>query len=244
MSSLAATGPAAARVGETQPELEAHLLANASAKKLSETLTLLMKYMPPDQVGGKGSRRGGGGIIYVREGFDFQPIDNLVKQAAGQDPDSDDSDASSPSGEFTMHHYFKSDDGSSAQVDLQKDHSLISGWELQAYEYKGVGVLEIYRRINRPLTDPEIALILVANGASSKWKVASVQPSTWEQKGDSFLGYDYVRDDGQVRALRKGNDLVVFSAGFDKRLVDLMDKARNVQNAGTKGTAPTSVKGF
>ncbi len=247
---LAAAGRASGRVGETQPELEAHLLGNASAKKLGEPLTVLQKYQTGgggqgQGYGGRGGGGGGSGLIYVMEGFDFQLIDNLMHQAAGEEPAAPDARGVFPSTEFILHNYFKSDDGSSAEVDLQRSHYALAGWELLVYFYKGVSVLEIYRRIHKPLEDGEITLILTANQGKSKWENASVPAATWEQKGDSFLGYDYARDDGMVRALKKGNDLVLFSAGMDKELVGLMDKAKAVSASTTKsGASTTSVRGF
>lgn len=236
------------RVGETQPQIEDRLLANPSAMKLGEAWTILDKYLPEDENGG-GQRNGARGrtgsetgLIVIRDGFDFQVVDDLVREAAGLDPATPNSEGIFHSDEFPMHNYLKTDDGTPAQRAYQNKGEM-TGWELQVYMYKGVSVLEVYRRIHKPLADTEISLILEANRGPSKWKEENAEPSTSGQ-GGSFLGYDYVREDGMERALKVGSDLVIFSAGLDKRLVDLVDKARSLQNASTKGTAPISVQGF
>jgi hypothetical protein len=239
------------RIGETQPEIEDHL-TEPTAEQLHQVLTVLQKYVDAGagQNGSGGGRRGGGGrqapsdIIVVPDGFDFKIVDDLIRAATGQPPAAPAQYGVVSSAEFSMHNYFKTDDGSPAEGMLNGDLSQATGWEFQTYLYKGVSELEVYRRIGPDLTDPEINLLLALNQGQSNWQHASAQASTWEQKTDSFLGYDYVRADGKLRALKKANDLVIFSAALDQRLLDLMEKARQVQNTNGKSTAPSSVKGF
>jgi hypothetical protein len=238
--------PAAGRIGESQPAIEDRLTSPAS-QKLSEPLTQVGS---PDTGGYQGGGRRGRGqgqqsqLISVPEGFDFQIVEDLVIAASGAPaPETPGRGGARKSGDFNPHYYFKTDDGSSAQTRLNGPPPL-TGWEYQVYLYKGVSVLEIYRRLGQDLTDPEIDLLLELNHGKSTWQHASMGASTLDQKTDSFLGYDYTRADGEVRGMRKGNDLVLFSAGLDKRLLDMMEKARQVENTTSKGTAPVSVRGF
>ena len=250
---LELAGWAAGRVGETQPQLEAHLTPPTANGLHGTPLTVLEKYAGggANADGSGGGRRGGSGyepppkhIIIVPDGFDFKVVDDLIRQATGQTAATPARYGVITSGEFPMHNYFKTDDGSAAEGKLNGDLTQATGWELQVYMYKGVAELEIYRRIGPDLTETEINLLLALNQGPSSWQRTSVKPSTWGEKTDSFLGYDYLRADGKLRALKKANDLVIFSAGLDQRLLDLVDKARQVQNASVKGTAPSSVKGF
>jgi hypothetical protein len=237
--------PAAGRIGESQPQIEDRLTSTAS-QKLSGPLTQVGQAEEGYQGGGRRGRGQGqqAQLITVPEGFDFQLVEDLVIAASGATtPETSGKTSARKSGDFNAHYYFKTDDGSSAQTRLNAGPPLM-GWEYQVYLYKGVSVLEIYRRLGQELTDPEIALLLELNHGKSTWQHASMGASTLDQKTDSFLGYDYTRADGAVRGLRKGNDLVLFDAGLDKRLLDMMEKARQVQNASSKGTAPVSVRGF
>jgi len=243
-----------ARIGETQPEIEDRLMSGRTTAKLDDFSPLVSPNGDNSGNGqGNNGQGNGGGRRYGRnqggqggqsssQGFAFSIIDNLVLEAAGFQPPAPGMPPAEIS-EFEHHFYFKTDDGTPAETKLEQ--GTVSGWVLMAYFYKGVSVLEIYRRVGPQLQEGEINQLLELSHGNSTWTHAEVTAATDGQDTGSFLGYQYDRADDQIRGLKVDNDLVLFSAGLDKRLLDLVKKAEKMQTTG-KGaeTASASVKGF
>jgi hypothetical protein len=240
-------GLAGARVGETQPDIDERLMVDHQASPLSDSDplvypngTMLNSGYGRNNGGGRRGGPGGG----QSQGFAFSVIDNLVLEAQGL-PIPAPGKPVRRSSDFDHHFYFKSDDSMSADSKLQQEGDAQTGWVYEVYFYKGVSELEIYRRVGVPLQDSEVDQILALNHASSSWKHASVKATSDGDPTDSFLGYDYERADGKVRGLKVDNDLVLFSAALDARLIEMKKKADEMQASGTSAEeASSTVKGF
>jgi len=243
-----------ARIGERQGQIEDRLLADGTAQRLqaSDALTL--------EAGANGAGRGAGrgrGAGYGRglapdagsprvSGFDISTIDNLLWRAIGQNPPAPDSNGvKKRPPDFPEYIYFKTDDGTPAAKKLQSTDT-ITGWEMRVYLYKQLSVLEIYRRIGAPLQDSDIASLLSANRGDTAWSHSGTSASgaapTDNTDSASFIGYEYQRNDGLVRAHQVGNDLVIFSTEFDRKLLEVsaaVSKA-NAEKGSGPATAPTT----
>jgi len=240
-----------ARIGETQPELEARVLQSGRTAVALDSGSPLV-YPNGDNSsnnqengGGRGpGRNGGGSGATPIQGFDFAIIDDLELTAAGF-PIPVPPALPAVGSKFDGYFYFKTDDGTPAQSRLNQGGNRPRGWVLTAYFYEGVSVLEIYRRIGPPLQDSEINQLLELNHGTSTWKHADIKPATETEDTGSFLGYQYQRADDQIRGLKVNNDLVLFSAGLDKQMLDLMKKSEKMQATGKAAeAASSSVKGF
>ncbi len=234
------------RVGETQQQLEGHLLADGAAQRMS----------PADAAALHGAGRRGFGRGFPPAthtsggGFDIvSSIDSLLWQAIGQSPPAPDSNGvQRQPPDFNEYIYFKTDDGSPVGKKLD-DPSSITGWELRVYHYKQLSALEIYHRHGAGLLDPEIEALLGANRGNSSWARKHGDSSRTlllsDDSGDaSFIGYDYERGDGQARALRVDNDLVIFSTDFDKKLLEVKKGLAKTPDGRIPNSALTSTHGF
>lgn len=259
------TAPLSARIGERQGQVEDRMLADGTAQRMQpQDLVALNESLrasanAANGSGGTGRRGGrGGNPAGPRNGgsgggFDITSIDAMLWQSLGQtlpEPDSNGQRKRPP--EFPEYVYFKTDDGTNAGKKLQADN--ITGWELRIYLYKQLSGLEVYHRIGAQLSDPEVTAILSANRGNTSWLRSGAQASAVALPGDdtggaSYIGFEYERADGQVRALRVGNDLVIFSTELDKNLIKVRD-AVNKAAADAKSTSATgpslanSTRGF
>ncbi len=253
-ATLALVAPLSARVGETITQIETRLLADGSAVRVQPGD---LASLTPARMGGRGRYFGGGGSGAPRQnpesdGFDITTIDRVLWQAIGQTlPDPDANGVRKRPPDFPETLYFKTDDGSSAALRL-KNGDLGTGWEMRVYLYKGVSSLEVYHRIGANLTDAEINALLNSNKGNVAWTQNSGQANsgTGQDASDSFLGYDYERADGALRALHLGNDLVIFSAEMDRTLIKIRDAASKAavspagKNTDAAALTSTSVRGF
>jgi hypothetical protein len=131
--------------------------------------------------------------------------------------------------------YFKSDDGSQpAQTDIGKG-DLRSGWELHVLYVAGKSVFEQYKRIGN-MTEQESNALLALLGDGGYWAEPEA-PAEGEEPPPSAFGFDYVRNDGAVRAKKGGGGLMVFQKQLDEFLARQQESDRNQK-------APLSVRGF
>lgn len=131
--------------------------------------------------------------------------------------------------------YFKSDDGSQpTQTDIGKGN-LGSGWELHVLYVAGKSAFEQYKRIGS-MTEQESNALLALLGDGGYWAKAE-PPAEGEEPPPSAFGFDYLRNDGEVRAKKAGGGLMVFQKQLDEFLARQEESDRNQK-------APLSVRGF
>jgi len=239
--------PLIGRVGESQQQLEGHLLADGSAQRLSPTDLAALNGGGSRHSSSHGStaslRIGGGGLDII------YGIDDLFWQSAGQSaPAPDSSGVPKRPPDFPEYDYFKTDDGSPA-VKKMGNPASATGWELYVYDYKQVSVLEIYHRLGASLEDAEVEALLNVNHGSSTWTRNHVDSSRTalldsDSTDASFIGYDYERVDGLLRAKRVGNDLVFFSVEFDKKLIEMKKSLSKTATGKIPNSAIVSTRGF
>ncbi len=263
--------PLAARIGERQGQIEDRLLADGTAQRLqpseAQDLEAAIRLPPANSTttstttpggrrGGRGGRGfGGGGFGPGGQGdngggggsFDVAVIDKVLWEAIGQSmPDPDSRGVRKRPPDFPEYIYFKTDDGSKAAPKIQNPAG-ITGWELKVYLYKQYSGLEVYHRLGTDLTDAEVAAILNANRGDTNWNRGSGTTSA-DDSNASFIGFQYERADGQVRATRVGNDLVLFSTDLDRSLVKVREAvakaALDAANAGGTNGSGNTTRGF
>jgi hypothetical protein len=255
------------RVGEMQPDIENRLLADGTAKRIAAPIEVPSAddengatgpgawhhhYGPPqnDDENVQAAPTG-------PKGFDLEVVYGLMEAADGNQPTGG---AATRPPDLNEHIYFKTDDGSPAAAKLQPILPTITGWEYHIILYKGISVLEIYRRIGVPLADAEVNHLLDVNRNGATWGrdsadgagtddntdyLAGGGDNTSNTPADTYLGYTYQRDDNKLRAIRKGNDLVIFSTGLDKSLAVLKFKLAKLQNSPqSQASAQNSTRGF
>jgi hypothetical protein len=61
---------------------------------------------------------------------------------------------------------------------------------------------------------------------------------------NTAIGCSLERADGEVRAIRKGNFLIVYRTEFDEAVKKLQDEARAETDAEAQENAPASLQGF
>ncbi|MGB0744320.1 MAG: hypothetical protein ACPGSB_07320 [Opitutales bacterium] len=147
--------------------------------------------------------------------------------------------------------YFKSDDGSRpSQSDLEQGTKkrdqkagLGTGWEVHVLYVNDKSVLELYKRIGS-MSEYEMNALLGLLGDGGFWEEA--EPEQKEELATSneeveppptAFGFQYVRNDGKVRASKSGGGIMVFQKELDEFLAR-QHESRLIQGA------PTSVQGF
>lgn len=156
--------------------------------------------------------------------------------------------------------YFKSDDGrqpTQSDIDAGRekkdkkdrkdgddgDVGLGTGWEVHVLYVNGKSVLELYKRIGS-MSEYEMNALLALLGDGSYWE--EVEPEVEEEIATSkeeleppptTFGFQYVRNDGKVRASKTGGGIMVFQKELDEFL------ARQHEGRLILG-APKSVQGF
>lgn len=138
--------------------------------------------------------------------------------------------------------YFKSDDGRQpTQTDVDKN-TLGTGWEVHVLYVNGKSVLELYKRVGS-ITEPETNALLALLGGGGYWEKAGKAETLKTTEGSedepppSAFGFDFVRNDGKVRAKKTGGGLMVFQKQLDEYLAK-QHESRLLQSA------PKSVQGF
>jgi len=111
----------------------------------------------------------------------------------------------------------------------------LDGWELHVLYVKGSSVLEVYKKTS-DITEFEIKHLLVLQAGRSFW-----QESTPEDLPDgkfSALGFQLVRDDGQLRAKKLGSRaIMIFRTQTDEFF-------HTAQQKDQTQLAPESIEGF
>ncbi len=132
--------------------------------------------------------------------------------------------------------YFKSDDGQRPrQVEIAAK-KLGSGWEVHVLFVSGKSVLELYKRVGGSTSEYETNALLGLLGGGGFWKEPE-PPVEGEEAPPSAFGFDYVRNDGEVRAKKSGGGLMVFRRQLDEYLAKKHDSTLQEK-------APVSVQGF
>lgn len=131
--------------------------------------------------------------------------------------------------------YFKTDDGRQPRQSEVETDSLGSGWEVHVLFVSGKSVFELYKRVGS-ITEQETNALLALLGDGGYWEKAE-QPLGDDEEIPSAFGFDYLRNDGEVRAKKSGGGIMVFQKQLDEFLAKQHES--NLQNQ-----APQSVRGF
>lgn len=135
---------------------------------------------------------------------------------------------------------------------LHRQPSDEDGWRVHVYYLNGRSVVELYRRVGKPLNDFEINGILGRMRGNQTWR--RVPKKEGQKQEDSILGYDFaLGEEGAdvLRARKQGDWLIVFHKRFDDYLAarkarwDETETQRKAELAvEQEKTAPVSVDGF
>ena len=132
--------------------------------------------------------------------------------------------------------YFKTLDGRRPKPSEVENPKNLEGWDVHIVFYKGISMLEIYKK-NQGISEFEIVHLLNLQSANSFWLKTSSK-ELQEEAPDSSFGFDMIRDDGKVRAKRlNASTLMIFSSDFDEGLA----RARRED---LEEKAPESINGF
>jgi hypothetical protein len=134
--------------------------------------------------------------------------------------------------------YYKlSEDGQATTADLET--TFPDGWMVHVVYLNGQSVFEAYRRNGAGITRYEEEGILMVNMGGSHWQ--RVNPKDVQ---NTAIGCSLERTDGEVRAIRKGNFLIVYRTEFDEAVKKLQDEANAESDAEAQENAPDSLRGF
>ncbi len=132
--------------------------------------------------------------------------------------------------------YYKlAEDGQATTADLEE--LFPDGWMVHVIYYKGQSVFEAYRRNGAGINRYEEEGILMLNKGGSHWQYV-------KDASETAIGYNMERADGEVRALKKGNYLILYRTEFDQGIKTLKDEAAAEGDALSKEAAPDSIQGF
>jgi hypothetical protein len=134
--------------------------------------------------------------------------------------------------------YYKlAENGQATTADLET--AFPDGWMVHVVYLNGQSVFEAYRRNGPGITRYEEEGILMVNKDGSHWQ--RVNP---KDVPNTAIGCSLERADGEVRAIRKGNFLIVYRTEFDEAVKKLQDEARAETDAEAQENAPASLQGF
>lgn len=102
------------------------------------------------------------------------------------------------------------------------------GWDIHLAFLRDVSVMECYRLNHERLNEFQINGLLELNKGASKWR----EVLDTDVAEPSVFGYDYVTDDGKLRAKLYGNMLIVFTAELDKTMMKTVESKVAEQLAG------------
>lgn len=129
--------------------------------------------------------------------------------------------------------YYKTADGSRPKPSELTGKRAGTGWDLHVLYLNGRSVMELYER-SQDISDFELNQLLAVQAGGSFWKKLDEAA----EKEPSAFGYEMIRDDGAVRAVKVGGKGVLFvESAFDTRLAE-------VKEADLLQKAPVSVQGF
>ncbi len=135
--------------------------------------------------------------------------------------------------------YFKpAENVKASQGDLEENR-FPDGWEVHVIYFKDRSVFEAYRRNGSGITRFEQEGLLSLNKGQSFWKKVDKN-----QAKPSAIGYEYERDDGEVRALRNRNYFILYLPEFDELVFASMEEKRTEDEEEAKEKAPDSLAGF
>jgi len=126
------------------------------------------------------------------------------------------------------------------------------GWRVHVYYLNGRSVVELYRRVGKPLNEFEINAILSRMRGGQTWR--RVPKKEGQKQEDTILGYDFaLGEEGAdvLRARKQGDWLIVYHKRFDDYLAarkerwDETEAQRKAELAvENEKSAPISVDGF
>jgi len=142
-----------------------------------------------------------------------------------------------PSGSEHELYYKPADDNRASTTDL--DVEFPDGWMLHVIYYKGQSVFEAYRRNGSAMSSFEEEGILMRHKNGSHWSRVGERGVT-----DSAIGYNFERADSGLRALKRGEYLILYRPEFDLGIKKQADEAQAEAEALAKENAPDSLQGF
>ncbi|HPA20972.1 MAG TPA: hypothetical protein PLU30_24700 [Verrucomicrobiae bacterium] len=102
------------------------------------------------------------------------------------------------------------------------------GWDIHVMFLKDASVMECYRLNHERLNEFQINGLLELNKGASKWREV-LDTDTAEP---SVFGYDYVTEDGKLRAKLYGNMLIIYNAELDRTMMKTVEGKVAEQLAG------------
>ncbi len=120
------------------------------------------------------------------------------------------------------------------------------GWEIVVVFAGGVSVLETYRRVGSGMSEFEQNGLLNLHRGASRWVRVDGQEAE-----PSVLGFTLMREDGEIRAQRRGNWFTLFATKLDTFALarqaearELAERDREAQRKIDAERAPESIAGF
>jgi len=93
------------------------------------------------------------------------------------------------------------------------------GWDMHVVFLRDVSVMECYRLNHERLNEFQINGLLELNKGTSKWK----ELLDTDEAQPSVFGYDYVTEDGKLRAKLYSNMLILFTAELDSTMMKTVE---------------------
>lgn len=140
--------------------------------------------------------------------------------------------------------YFKTADGARAGRDDVKHDNLKKirypdGWDLHVIYLNGQSVFEAYRRNGPNPNQYEIETILSLNQGNSSWVKV---PGNQNEK--SVFGYEYEREDEELRAKRQGRVFIIYYKGLDVSLWEKRQEELEEDKVKQQDSLEDSILGF
>lgn len=93
------------------------------------------------------------------------------------------------------------------------------GWDIHVAFLRDVSVMECYRLNHERLNEFQINGLLELNKGASKWK----ELLDSDEAEPSVFGYDYLTEDGKLRAKLYGNMLIIYTAELDRTMMKTVE---------------------
>ncbi len=135
--------------------------------------------------------------------------------------------------------YFKKDHRSEANSQDLDDGENPPGWDIYVVYVGGRSVMETYKRNGAALSVHELNGLLHVQRGDSLWLRREDDDTI-----NSELGYDYLRQDGKIRAVRDGRTLTFYLVELDESILRQRNDERAEAEAEARESAPASVTGF
>ncbi|MGF1448026.1 MAG: hypothetical protein ACFB20_01265 [Opitutales bacterium] len=139
--------------------------------------------------------------------------------------------------------YYKKDYRKEANSQDLDDGENPPGWDIYVVFVGGRSVMETYRRNGSAMTEHELNGLLHVQRGTSVWV-----RKEGEEVLPSELGYDFLREDGELRAVKGSgqvrNALTFYLVDLDEMILRQRDQERAQAEEEAQEKAPASISGF